>query len=468
MNELKVGLLTIAAIASFAIVTLKMTSSQTGFGDFIEYRTILTDASGIYEKSSIKVAGIQAGQITKIELNGSQALLKFVVREDIKITQFSILKIKSVGFLGDKYLDIYLGNPNAPRLKEDSFVRAEGGGGFEELGKDASDVLKDVKSISRSIRESLINEKNENVVKQIMENVKAFTASAKDVTASLKSMLKDNDQKFQDVIDNVNKVSAQLAYETDRYADGSMMHDLSDVKSIVDNAKKAMKDIQDVVADVKAGKGTVGRLLRDEEVIDQVSATLSGVNRLMNRVNNYQTDIGLFSGVNSAHGAHTQFDIDLYPTPERFFRLGVITNSFGPDVEKNTTTTTTDEDGDNEATVVKREVSDDSYKFNLQIGRRFSRWGVRAGVIESTGGLGVDYFLPDYGIRLTSELFDYQEDAGPNLRLLSELRMWNVLYTRLSAEDAMAKTDDDRSFTFSVGLRFNDEDLAAMLGLLAN
>lgn len=468
MNELKVGLLAIAAIASMVVVTLKMTSSQTGFGDYVEYRTILNDASGIYEKSSIKVAGIQAGQITKIELNGSQALIKFVVREEIKITQFSILKIKSVGFLGDKYIDIYLGNPNSPRLKEDSFVRAEGGGGFEELGKDASDVLKDVKAIAKSIRESLINEKNENVVKQIMENVKEFSHSAKDVAASLKSMLQDNDEKFNQVVDNINKVSAQLAYETDRYADGSLMQDVSGAKALIGDAKKAMKDLKDIIADVKAGKGTVGKLLRDEQVIDQVSETLSGVNRLMNRVNNYQTDIALFSGVNDKHGAHTQFDLDLYPSPERFFRLGIITNEFGPDVEKNTTTTTTDEDGDNENIVKERKVSDDAYKFNLQIGRRFSRWGVRAGVIESTGGIGVDYFLPEYGVRLTSELFDYQEDAGPNLRLLSELRLWNVFYTRLSAEDAMAKTDDDRSYTFSVGLRFNDEDLAAMLGLLAN
>ena len=58
MNELKVGLLTLMAIASVVVVSLKITSNKASFGDFIEYRTVLNDATGIYENSSIKVAGI--------------------------------------------------------------------------------------------------------------------------------------------------------------------------------------------------------------------------------------------------------------------------------------------------------------------------------------------------------------------------------------------------------------------------
>jgi phospholipid/cholesterol/gamma-HCH transport system substrate-binding protein len=72
LNELKVGLLSLMAIASLVIVSLQITSNKATFGEFIEYRTILNDATGIYEKSSIKVAGIIAGRIKTIELSGSQ------------------------------------------------------------------------------------------------------------------------------------------------------------------------------------------------------------------------------------------------------------------------------------------------------------------------------------------------------------------------------------------------------------
>ena len=79
MNELKVGLLTLLTIASLTVVTLKITSNQSGFGEYIEYRTIVDDASGIFERSSIKVAGIPAGRIMKIDLAGTKALIRFEV-----------------------------------------------------------------------------------------------------------------------------------------------------------------------------------------------------------------------------------------------------------------------------------------------------------------------------------------------------------------------------------------------------
>ena len=61
MNELKVGLLSLLALGSLVLVSLQITSNKATFGEFVEYQTILNDATGIYEKSSIKVAGIVAG-----------------------------------------------------------------------------------------------------------------------------------------------------------------------------------------------------------------------------------------------------------------------------------------------------------------------------------------------------------------------------------------------------------------------
>lgn len=117
MNPLKVGLLTLAALASIVVMSLKITTNKSGFGDYVTYKTVLKDASGIFEKSNIKVAGINAGRIKSIELNGADgALLTFEMLEAIKITNNSRMKIKSVGFLGDKYLDIVLGDQNADKL----------------------------------------------------------------------------------------------------------------------------------------------------------------------------------------------------------------------------------------------------------------------------------------------------------------------------------------------------------------
>lgn len=417
----------------------------------MEYKTIMKDASGIFEKTPIKVAGINAGRIKSIELQGNEALITFEMLEKIKMTKGSTLRVKTVGLLGDRFIDVSMGNPVDERLPEGSLVPNGAGEGLDELTKGANDIVKDIK-------ESLRDENGKNVLKEIIANIR-------DMSETLKKVTTTNENKINEIVENVRAISDQLAYETDRYQKDSLMADLTKIGPVLDKADSAVGDLKIIMADLKDGKGTVGKLLRDDAVVDQVSQTLSSVNRLVNRINNIEADIGLSTGANTRTGSDTRFDMDIYPAPERFFRLGLVTNDFGPQsrIEKDTFTST---NGGEETKVSTREINKSNFKFNLQIGRRIQRFGLRAGLIESTGGVGVDYFFPDWGVRTGVELFDYQKDAGPNLRVISEIKIWNVLFARIAGEDLISK-DKQQSATISLGLRFTDQDLAALVGILA-
>jgi phospholipid/cholesterol/gamma-HCH transport system substrate-binding protein len=98
----------------------------------------------------------------------------------------------------------------------------------------------------------------------------------------------------------------------------------------------------------------------------------------------------------------------------------------------------------------------------LQLGRQVHNWVFRGGLIESTGGIGADYELTDWGSKFSMEVFDYRDDIGPNLRFSSEHQIYNVLYGRIRVEDLLE--DRTRSATFSLGLKFSDEDLRGLLG----
>ena len=444
-------------MASVVVMSLKITQNQSGFGKHVQYQTVLTDASGIFEKTPIKVAGINAGKIKKIQLTGNKALITFEILEDIKITPSAKLKIKSVGLLGDKFIDMDLGDQSGDRLPKDSILITEDGEGIDGIAKDASAVLKDVKEITSSIKEALKDDQGRNVIKDIVANMNEVTSSLKRITTS-------NEDKITKIVDDIEALSSQLAHETDRYQKDSFMADLAKIGPILDKVDDTVEDLKLIVADVKEGKGTVGKLLRDDAVVDQVSQTLSSVNRLVNRINNIEADIGLSTGANTLTGSDTRFDLDIYPAPERFFRLGVVTNQFGPQNETEIDTYTTENGTETKKTV--REVNKSDIKFNFQIGRRIQRWALRAGLIESTGGVGMDYFIPDFGIRTGIEMFDYQKDAGPNLRFYSEVKIWNVLFTRIAGEDLISK-DGKQSATISLGLRFTDQDLAALIGIFA-
>lgn len=453
MNEFKVGLLAIATIAALVFMSFKITTNQSGFGQYVTYRTIVKDASGIFPKTPIKVAGISAGRITAIELQGNTALITFEILKQIQVTKNSKLRIKSVGFLGDKYIEIYVGDSQELLAKMD-FIDSEEAAGIETLVKDASEVLVDVKAIVKSIKESIAPEGQPSPLKKILADVSLLVENTRDATATLKRMVNGNEEKINALVENLEAFSYELAYQVDKGNSDSAM---SDIKEVLGNTKKLTADLNAIIADVKRGKGTMGKLLVEDEIADQVKDTLSSVQKIVGKADAIRTELSVFTGMNSEAGGESEVGFRIFPSPERYYHLGVATSEFGPDKEKTTETITNGV----AVTEYKKERDQNTFRFNAQIGRRVQDFGFRGGLIESTGGLGIDYYFQNIGTRFSLEAFDYKKDLGANIRFITEAQLWNVFYGRASLNDVARKK---RSATVSAGLRFNDEDLKGLIG----
>jgi phospholipid/cholesterol/gamma-HCH transport system substrate-binding protein len=453
MNEFKVGLLAIFTIIAVVIMSLKVTSNQSGFGQYITYRTIVKDASGIFPKTPIKVAGINAGRISSIELQGNTALITFEILKQIQVTKNSRLRIKSVGFLGDKYIEIFIGD-SQEMLRKFDFIDSEEAVGLENLIKDSADVLTDVKQIVRALKESIAPEGQASPFKKIMSDIQELVANTKDATASLKRMANNNEEKVSALIDNLEAFSSDLAYQSDRKNSDSAM---SDIKEVLNNTKKLTSDLEGLVADLRKGKGTLGKMLVEDEIADQVKDTLASVQKIVGKADALRTELSIFSGVNTVSGGDTEAALRIYPSPERFYHLGVATSEIGPDYEKVSVVTTNGV----AITENRKENVKNTLRFNAQIGRKIHDFDFRGGLIESTGGLGMDYQVIPLSTKLSVDAFDYKKGKGANVRFGAETQFWNVFYGRAAANDSFRK---DRSGTFAAGLKFNDEDLKGLLG----
>jgi len=454
MNEFKVGLLAIATIIAVAFMSFKITSGQSGFGQYVTYRTIVKDASGIFPKTPIKVAGIAAGRINSIELQGNTALITFEILKQIQVTKNSKLRIKSVGFLGDKYIEIFVGD-SPELLKKYDFIDSEEAAGIETLVKDTSDILQDVKQVVRTIKESLSPEGQVSPLKTIIADIQTLVQNTKQATASLNRIMQGNEEKINALVDNLEDFTYQLSYNMDK---GNPDAAITDLKKIMANADKLTKDLSEIVADVKRGKGTLGKLVVEDEIADEVKSTLAGVKKIFGRADEIRTELEVFTGAKTDGGSKSDIALRFYHSPERFYHLGVTTSQFGPTTETQIETTT----NGTTSTQIRKERDNDTFTFNAQVGRKVQDWAFRGGLIESNGGLGIDYILQDLNTKFSLEGFDWREGKGPNVRFSAETQLYNVLYGRVSGNDLVRK---ERNAIISAGLRFNDEDLKGLLGL---
>ncbi|HLE10469.1 MAG: hypothetical protein A2504_16150 [Bdellovibrionales bacterium RIFOXYD12_FULL_39_22] len=457
MDAFKVGLMAIATLISIGLMSLKITSNQSGFGDYIPYRTIVKDASGIFPKTPIKVAGISAGRIQKIELQGNTALITFEVLDKVKVTVGSKLKVKTVGFLGDKYLEIAINEASDQDIESMGLIESDLGAGFDALAKDASEALREIKAVAEELRNDLAPADGSRPVKQILDDTGAMVANAREISETLRHIFVDNQEKFNQAADDIAFFTEQLRKQVDQTKDDSLM---AEARQVMKNLSKLTDDLRVVANNIKNGKGTVGKLLSEDQIADEVRETLSSVKKIVKKADTIRTELSLNTGLNTEYGGETGLGLRIFPAPERFYHLGLLTSEFGQEKEREITTTV---NGGVSRTENRKVREKNSYRLNIQLGRKIQNFAFRGGLIDSTGGLGVDYERPEWGTKFLVETFDYGQANNFNLRLGTEIHLWNVFYGKVSGEDLINK---QRSYTFSMGIRFLDEDLKGLIGFM--
>ncbi len=109
--EFSVGLFVIAGLG--AIVYLALNLGEVPFLSQTSTYTIeaeFENVSGIKNGAPVQVAGVNVGQVSRLELNEDRlAQLTLRLDKELKIPVDSIVSVKSQGIIGDKYIQISLG-----------------------------------------------------------------------------------------------------------------------------------------------------------------------------------------------------------------------------------------------------------------------------------------------------------------------------------------------------------------------
>ena len=90
-----------------------------------------TNVSGLKEGSTVEIAGVQIGKVSKISLDNYQAFVELLINPRVKIQEDAIASIRTQGIIGDKYVKISPGGaeeyiqPNGVLTETESAVDIE-------------------------------------------------------------------------------------------------------------------------------------------------------------------------------------------------------------------------------------------------------------------------------------------------------------------------------------------------------
>ncbi len=256
---------------------------------------------------------------------------------------------------------------------------------------------------------------------------------------------------------------------------GDLRLTMEQVRDATDGIRVSIDNLNQISGRLARGEGTVGKLLTSEETHDSLLSTMStiesGVKELsdtLGKVRNLKLDLGFDSyWLDEAGDARTAFSLVLDPQKGgRSYHLGLVDDPRGLVRVSTDVTTLTRPDGTTETTTVRNVKTDDKATIDAQFGFQIAdRTRFRAGLFQTTGGLGVDWDPIDkFSLSLEAYDFGREDDLAPHLRLIGRWRVHPNFFFQGGYDDFLEGDRD--SIFFGGGLRWSDDDLKYLLGSL--
>jgi len=153
--EAKVGLFVFMGILILTYMSFRVGEIHVGKKSGKMINLLFDSAAGLSKDSSVQIAGVEVGKVYDIQLKDGKANVIARIDPGISIDRDSKAYIRSLGLLGDKYLEISLGK-SGESIKEGETLMAPPGS--EDVGKlvsKLSSIADDVKAVSSSLRGAL-------------------------------------------------------------------------------------------------------------------------------------------------------------------------------------------------------------------------------------------------------------------------------------------------------------------------
>jgi phospholipid/cholesterol/gamma-HCH transport system substrate-binding protein len=272
----------------------------------------------------------------------------------------------------------------------------------------------------------------------------------------------DDSKPVGKIIRNIENLTADLS-DLVRKKKGEVGEIISSMKSAMARIDSAMVHIERISTKIDEGQGMVGRLINDEEMGDSLDATLSTFGYFSDLTNKLDVSIDAHSNIIPRQGGtRTYLGVNLRTGLDRFYEAALVSTPVGPQSELTRTTTV-----DSNPSVVTNEktVYENKYRFTALFGKNFYDFGIKAGVIESTGGVGIEYYAWNRRVKMGVDAFDFshKDDKDGNMKLRPYLRynFMKGVYVQGGGEDML--NERKRSVFFGAGVFLSSDDLKGLI-----
>jgi phospholipid/cholesterol/gamma-HCH transport system substrate-binding protein len=339
LREFKVGAFVFVGLAAIGIVIFLIGDERGLFSPTDEYQVVFKDVEGLKRGSPVRMGGIDVGSVTSVSYGDNPndprlyVTISVATSEARRIRADSVVTIDAKGLLGDKMVTVTVGSPDQPPIPPGGTIRSGETVGLERviqkvdrLGERAEQVMINLQKTTGSLADEQFRKDLQsaasslNSILRSVDQGDGYAArlirdpNEADRLSRTMASLEQTALQLQQTVSGINEVVARvnqgpgfahdliygdaptqtlvqfgeaaeevaLTLRGVREGDGlahSLLYGGDETDDMMGNITAVSRDLRHIVGDIRAGKGTIGALLVDPSVYEDIKVLLGNVQR---------------------------------------------------------------------------------------------------------------------------------------------------------------------------------------------
>ncbi len=288
-NETKIGALTAITI-TILILGYSFLKGNDVFSGANKFYAIYNSVDGLSLSKPVLVNGFQIGRVSKMTLHqDGKTTVEFKVDKKYNVPSNTLAKLVSTDLLGGKAIVFEYGNSNTYAENTDT-LRADVQGSLSEslqpIQMKAQNLISKLDSSLGSINK-ILNPNFQKNVDRSFTSIANSLQTLEGVTKKIDDLVGSQATHINGILTNAESVSSSLKASTENINGitsnfKKVSNDVAqgNIKNTLDNANKAIAELQATISKINTNNGTLGLLLNDDKMYNHLNKASADLDSL--------------------------------------------------------------------------------------------------------------------------------------------------------------------------------------------
>jgi phospholipid/cholesterol/gamma-HCH transport system substrate-binding protein len=224
----------------------------------------------------VRLAGVKVGSVQMTRLAGRRAEAVLLIDPKIPIATDATATIDMSGLIGGNYVAIDMGTPGAPPLPDGAEIRTES-------SPDLNVIMSELGGLGKQLQESLGS---------FSTALNGDSKGGGGILQKLDKILADNTGRLNATMTNLQEITDKINHgegTLGKLVNDPKLHDellatVDEIKATATQAKEFVANAESIMDQVKSGQGTLGALVYDQKSAENIKASIANIRSVSDKL----------------------------------------------------------------------------------------------------------------------------------------------------------------------------------------